>query len=223
MWFAYNQQVQFHAKWYWQNEIQERVFISPFKQHQFLLRTHVHYLPVQQIDMSVGFCYFLQDNHDPYKEDKLSVPELRPHAEVIFKMPIHKIQIDHRIRFELRYFHNTTASQNDLTPGYHFGNYRFRYQLQVQIPLVKIADKQYLKLRIADEILINAGKNIKKNIFDQNRIYAALACDISPSLNFELGYLNWYQQRNNGTDYYNRSIIRVIINHKINAIRKEKH
>jgi hypothetical protein len=63
--------------------------------------------------------------------------------------------------------------------------------------------------------MINAGKNVVYNTLDQNRIYASLQYGISSSVAVELGYLNSFQQRASGVDYYDRNIIRFSIYHKL--------
>ncbi|MFD0777342.1 DUF2490 domain-containing protein [Flavobacterium myungsuense] len=78
-----------------------------------------------------------------------------------------------------------------------------------------------MKAVINDEIMFNAGKNIIYNTFDQNRIYGALQFGFNDNLAIELGYLNSFQQRVNGVDYFNRNIIRLSIFHKIN-LKKTK-
>lgn len=220
LWYAAYEQVNINKNWIWISEIQERIFISPYAQSQFLLRTHVHRNITNGFDASLGFCYFLQDNNDPYTTDKLSVPELRPHFELAQKQKFKYFSIENRFRTEFRFFHRVTASKKDLANGYAFGNYRLRYQLQFTFPLVKLKENQYLKLKCSDEILLNAGKLITKNIFDQNRIYVALNIDVMPNLSFELGYLNWYQQRASGIDFYNRNIFRCTVYYKINLHSK---
>ena len=62
--------------------------------------------------------------------------------------------------------------------------------------------------------MFNFGKKIIKNTFDQNRIYAAIHYGLNSNLAFELGYLNSFQRRANGIDYFNRDIIRFSIFHK---------
>lgn len=215
LWYSYTNQLVFNEKWYLSTEFQERTFISPYAQHQFLIRTHLHRIFMKQWDASIGFCYFLQDNNDPYSNDKLSIPELRPHIEILQKQKFKYFTLENRLRAEFRFFHNLTDSKKDLERGFSFGNFRFRYQISSSIPLVKLTTNQFLKLKIAYELHINAGKNITKNIFDQHRIYAALSIDILPSLSFDAGYLNWYQQRPSGTEFYNRNIIRFVVNQKI--------
>ena len=63
--------------------------------------------------------------------------------------------------------------------------------------------------------MVNVGRKIVKNTFDQNRIYGALNYSFKPSFSIELGYMNWYQQRSNGVDFYNRNIFRLSLFHQI--------
>jgi hypothetical protein len=63
--------------------------------------------------------------------------------------------------------------------------------------------------------MINAGRNIIKNTFDQNRIYGAFQYGINKNIALELGYLKSFQKRASGVDYFDRDIIRFTFFHKI--------
>ncbi len=118
---------------------------------------------------------------------------------------------------EERFFRN--ADKNGLLPGTTFF-WRFRYRLQGEYSFWK-KENQYLKAIVYDELLINAGENIVKNTFDQNRIYGALQYDVNENITLELGYLNCFQQRASGVDYFDRDIIRFTFYHKINLQKKK--
>ena len=68
--------------------------------------------------------------------------------------------------------------------------------------------------------MLNLGARIVLNTFDQNRFQADLAFGITKLLSVELGYVNWFQQRYTGTDYYNRDILRFAVVHKIDLSHK---
>ncbi len=219
-WYGLFTTLKFNEKWYFQNEIQERHYISPTAQHQFLIRSHIHrVLGESGWETSAGMCLFLQNPNNPEADVKLTVPELRPHAEFSYKQKLKKFTLDHRYRAEARFFHNTNPSRTELENGFYFGNFRFRYRLQATIPLVKIENERYLKVKASDEIHINAGSKITKNVFEQNRIYLGINYDILPNLSFEIGYLNWFQQKSDG-NFYKRNIARITVFHTINFKRK---
>jgi hypothetical protein len=91
---------------------------------------------------------------------------------------------------------------------------RFRYRIQGDYTFWK-KEKHYLKGILSDEIMINGGNKIIKNTFDQNRVYAGIQLGLNPSIAVELGYLNSFQERANGVDYFNRDIIRFSFIHKV--------
>lgn len=214
--------MQLNSKWYYYNEFQERHYVAPFAQHQALIRGHLHRILGQTgWEASGGMCLFLQNPNDPRAKVKLTIPELRPHLEAIYRQRFTKLSLEHRYRFEERFFHNTNNTITALEEGYDFGNYHMRYRFQAAVPLFKTHNQSVLKAKISDEIHLNAGKNIVANTFDQNRIYAVLTYELSPKLSFDAGYLNWFQQRPNG-NYFNRHILLFAASHKIDLSKKTK-
>ncbi|WP_306352223.1 DUF2490 domain-containing protein [Flavobacterium sp. '19STA2R22 D10 B1'] len=223
IWYGYNTTVSFSANWYLVSEVQERHFIDPLAQHQLLFRTELHRNLGKEWNTSVGMTVFLQSPNDPESTSNLIVPELRPNIEFVYKQKLSFGILSHRYKAEARYFHNT--ANGELTTGYTFGNFRFRYQIGLEIPILKSKQQQrdLLSVRVMDEVHFNTGGNIVKNVFDQNRVYLALNYKITPKLSIEAGYLNWYQQRASGYEFYNRDIIRFTVFHKIDFKNNNKH
>jgi len=218
VWFSYANTLTFAPKWFVISEIDERRFRNPDRQHQFLVRSHLHYVLGNNWDASAGFAYFLQSPHDPLATDRLVVPELRPHLQLDYKQPVGRLTITHRYRVEKRFFRNTANSR--LSAGYT-SNYRFRYRIGLEYRLFELY-KQPLLVKVQDEIHVNAGKQIADNRFDQNRIYAGLNYAVMQNFNVEVGYLKWFQQRPTGNQFYDRDILRFGINHKIDLKKKDK-
>ncbi|MFZ1688112.1 MAG: DUF2490 domain-containing protein [Flavobacteriales bacterium] len=221
VWFVYNNTLTFSPKWALATDIQERRFINPSAQHQFLVRTKVQYTLGQGWDVGLGGCIFWQSPNDPNSTSDLVVPELRPHLEVSQKQKVRFFKINHRYKAEARFFHH--VQNGELRDGYSFRNFRFRYRLGIDVPLLKSADKKLdrLTLRVNDEIHLNAGEQVVMNTFDQNRIYAGISYSATPDLSIEVGYLNWFQEQPSGDDYFNRNIFRLAINHKISLEKKK--
>jgi len=220
VWYGYFNTLQFSDKLFLTTEFQERHFVSPYAQSQFVSRTHLHFQLAAGWDVAAGMCLFLQGTNDPNKSS-ITVPELRPHIEFNYKQKLNKVTFEHRYKIESRFFHNTNADKSDLEDGYTFGNFRFRYRLQATIPIMSYSNGRKIKIKISDEIHINAGHSIVLNTFDQNRVYLGLNADITKGLSFEFGYLNWFQKRISGTDYYNRHILRFTISHRLNLAKNK--
>jgi hypothetical protein len=68
--------------------------------------------------------------------------------------------------------------------------------------------------------MFNFSKNRIKNTFDQNRSYTAIHYGLNKNLALELGYLNSFQRRASGVDFFDRDIIRLSIFHKIKRFKK---
>ncbi len=215
IWYGYYFTQQFNEKWFLQTELQERHFINPLAQHQFIIRTHLHRTFIKTgWDFSAGFCLFLQNPNNPNTAVKLTVPELRPHIEVGYKQKLNKITIDHRFRTEVRFFQQTNSARTSLEDDFEFGNFRMRYKIQATLPIWKIDHNRALKIKASDEILLQTLNKTDLGIFDQNRIYAGLNIDLQPNLSFELGYLNWFQQ-SSANQFYNRDILRFTVYHTV--------
>ena len=169
--------------------------------------------------IGAGFTFYTSTNPaDPSALSTIAVPEFRPHLELDYKQAVADLSISHRFKLEERWTRNSIS--NKLTDGYNFKS-RFRYQLQLQYPLVKKASAAgALNAKVSDEIMLNIGHSVVNNTFDQNRLYVALNYGISNHFQVELGYMNYFQERSSGTQYYERDIARLTIYHSINFYKK---
>ncbi|WP_299989895.1 DUF2490 domain-containing protein [uncultured Pontibacter sp.] len=216
IWYSYNNTLLLHSNWSFGTELHERRFFNPDKHHQFLVRNSIRRKVGEGWEASAGFTYFLQSPNEPDALVRLTIPELRPHLQLNYNQPLGNLTIAHRYRAEKRYFRN--ASDDRLTNGYN-SNYRFRYRVGIEYKLATIRN-QPLKLKVNNEVFVNAGKRILYNRFDQNRIYAGVNYAILDNLEFEAAYQHWYQQRRSGYQFYNRHIINLAIYHRIDLSKK---
>jgi len=212
-WIGYYPMFVFNENWNLKNEIQERVFLKPFQQHQLLFRSDLERKIVEHWSGLVGFTFFLQSPNNPYAENKIMVPELRPNISMQNNQKYTFFSVSHRYKLEGRFF--AIVEENRLTNDYAFSNLRMRYQLGIDLPLYKKEQSEKIILKVKDEMLFNIGSKIVKNTFDQNRIYLGLHTIVNSNVAVELGYLNWFQQQANGIDFYNRDIVRLSLFHKI--------
>ncbi|MBX7262207.1 MAG: DUF2490 domain-containing protein, partial [Chitinophagales bacterium] len=73
-----------------------------------------------------------------------------------------------------------------------------------------------------DEVFINAGKKVQKNVFDQNRLGLAVKYNFNKTVATEISYIYNIQQKSNGDDMYNRQILRFTLYTNFNILKKEK-
>lgn len=188
--------------WNFRQEIEDRVFVTPFRHHHLLIRSHVSKKFDENWSTAIGFTYFIQSlPNNPYIKNYTNNIELRPQFEFVYTSRIKEsnFYFQHRNWFEFRYF-----QQNDKT--YKYENLRYRYLFELKY---EISDKW--KLKTCNEIFLNVGKNIVYNVFDHNRFGFGFDYKFNEKWRTELLYLNWFQQDSSGIDFYNRNIIRWTI------------
>ena len=217
LWTRYYNQLLINNSWSIHTEFDNRVFLKPIEQNLYVFRIQGRYKFNDHLEAGIGYAYFSVSTQVPEQIFDFEIPENRGQQDITWKHEFGKLNLNQRFQSEQRFVHN--ANNVGLTDGTPFF-WRFRYRLQADYTFWK-KKNHFLKAVINDEIMFNAGKNIIYNTFDQNRIYGALQVGFNDNLAIELGYLNSFQQRVNGVDYFNRNIIRLSIFHKIN-LKKTK-
>jgi hypothetical protein len=118
--------------------------------------------------------------------------EYRAWEQLILSHNSGRLIFQHRYRLEQRWLENMIKrpTQTFVRDGFVYSN-RFRYKFTLTMPINKDKiSKGSIFTAFYDELFINFGKNIKYNIFDQNRLYAAIGYQLNPYANIQAGYLN---------------------------------
>jgi hypothetical protein len=222
VWFRYNTIIQLPRNYLLKADLEERFFITKIlKQQQVLFRFGFDKQLKKDWNVGAGFSMWYLGNNDELNPSKLMIPEWRPHIEVNHKNKISdRFTINQRFRAEWRFIKNTNKTFTETTDGYS-NNFRFRFQMVLDYAAYK-KDEKSLHLIVFDEIFLNAGKTIVRNIFDQNRIGFSVRYNFNKKVGVELGYINWYQQRPSGVDFYNRQILRCTLHNNFSIRKKEK-
>ena len=220
VWFRYHTNIQLPKKYLIKAEIEERYFIrKAVKHHQFLFRFTVDKQLPKNWNIGIGFSSWYNGNNNDLSESKLLIPEWRPHFEINNRNNIsERFSLSQRYRAEWRFIKNTNKEFTETVDGYS-NNFRFRFQIVLDYKVYKKEEKS-LHLIVFDELMINAGKSIQRNIFDQNRIGLSARYNFNNKVGLELGYINWFQQRPSGIDFFNRQILRCTLHHKIEIQKK---
>lgn len=221
LWLRYYNKLNFNDRWSLSTEVEDRRYDFPDRQHQLLIpRVTLTRKLSHGWDVGAGLVYWLQSlPEDGSSPVDLVRPEIRPHQEFNYKQDLGgKFQLSHRYRLEERFIHN--SSGNELTPGYKF-NFRFRYLFQVAYPLLQHEGSAHtLTLKAYDEIMLNIGSQIVRNVFDQNRAAVGLNYAFSKQFQLQTDFINWFQQRSNGDQFYSRLITRITLYHTLNLNHK---
>ena len=180
IWFIENGTVKLKENWVLFHDIQFRRADFGADAQQILVRIGLLYNFPSKLQVGAGYA-FAQTY--PYGEFpvKNAFPEHRIWEQAQFKMELGKFNVFNRYRLEQRFIGD--ASTGQFQPS-RFEN-RMRYMVRVNRP---IGEKFYINA--FDEIFVNFGKNIGRNIFDQNRIGANVGYKLNKKVAVELGYLN---------------------------------
>lgn len=211
VWTRYYNVLELTNKWSIHSEFDNRVFVDPTVQNLYVARVNGRYKITEALEVGAGGAYFSVATQNPDIESTFNKPEYRAQQDVILRQNFGKLNLSHRYQMEERFYQN--FDKEGLIDGTTFAM-RFRYRIQGDYPLWK-NEKQSLKVILADEIMFNAGSEVVYNTFDQNRIYAALQYCFNKKFALEAGYMNSYQQRASGVDYYDRDIFRITLFHRI--------
>lgn len=142
----------------------------------------------------------------------IGLPEHRPWQQVQWFVRGSKARLMQWVRLEER-FRRKTLNDNELGDGYNF-NWRIRYNFALFIPITK---KRFepggLQFLVNDELMVNFGKNIVYNHFDQNRFFAGLVYQVNKHAQLHAGYMNLYQQLAAGNQFRNQHTVRVFYFH----------
>ncbi|MCO6176410.1 DUF2490 domain-containing protein [Flavobacterium sp. NRK F10] len=205
LWSRYYLRLKFNENYQLHQELEERTYSFPWRQHQFVSRTQLERKLGKAWNTALGFTYFVQSlPQDPSVTNYHNQTELRPQFEIACLQKIsEKLSLHHRYWLEFRYNEQSNHS-------FAFQNNRFRYKLEL-----RYSPNDHFVLKAFDELHLNLNGGTQQNIFNQNRYGASIHYKANQNYGFELGYLNWFQQQNSGIDFYNRNIIRLTFHQSI--------
>ena len=205
LWTRYNLKFKINEKWTPYFDVEERVYMFPFRQHHFLPSLGVNYKLSDNLSFTAAVLYFeLTLPQDPRADFSFTSRELWPLAAINFKHKIDsKFTVLSRLKSEIRY----KQRESD---AFTFRNVRLRMRLGLTYNLTP-----KLKVKVLEEVLINFRNEEITTVFDQNRLSAGFSYKINDQFQFEAGYMNWFQQRSNTNNFYNRNIVYFSLLHNL--------
>lgn len=207
-WFRYQNQLIFKPSLYWINEADNRRFIGPDVQNQFIMHSHLH-KKIERWDVALGLTFSRAYAAVPESGYTAVADEVRPFLEVNYEIPVGKVMLQQRFRLDNRFVQ--VEESHSLIEESLFIQ-RYRYRLQAKIPLLTADDNiQLWSVRVGDEIMLNHTGNT----FDQNRIFALFEWYLNRNFSIEAGYIYIYQQRYNREEFFSRHSLRFSLFHRI--------
>lgn len=207
MWIRLMGEGEIKGNWGWRSELEERAFM-PWKQHQFISRTHLVYQNPKTPQMGLGMTFFRSSEADPLSDQAFKHTwEIRIQSELLWKQkPTKKITFSERIWIEERLQPNSDGV-------YRHDNTMIRLNAQMKVKLWE-NKSQNLSMAIFDEIFFQTLKQGRSSAFHHNRMGLNMSYQLDDKNNLELGYFNWYQLREAHYSYFDRHIIRTTFKHR---------
>ncbi|GAB3295669.1 DUF2490 domain-containing protein [Hymenobacter tenuis] len=187
------------------------------------LRLHDHYVQdMFQTVARLGLTYYLTDDvrltggyayvhHFPDGARTIGQPEHRPWQQVQWFSKFPKARLMQWVRLEERF--RRTIQSTERTDDFNF-NYRTRYNAALFLPLTKHGfEPGGLQFLLNNEVMMNFGKEIRYNYFDQNRLFAGVVYQLTSHSQLHGGYMHLFQQLPAGNAYRNQHTIRVFYFH----------
>lgn len=201
-WTSINTQARISNKWTLITDVQIRRTNYLKNNNFYYTRLGASYAITKNLSVAFSGGHMWLANRTATTE--LFVNENRLVQQVQLNHPFGKIQLSQRLRLEERWIQKLMNSE--LTNTYRYIT-RIRYQLSLSVPLSK--NKYAPSLAFADELMMQTGKDIIYNNFDQNRWFAGIKQQIIPSLAVDFGYMRVWQQRLSGYQYNRNNTIRL--------------
>ena len=173
-------------------EVEERRFIFPDRQWQFITNHHLHFRASPIWDTALGGAYLRQPQHG------VSVPERRVFEEISATLPLpNRFRLQTRLRVEQRWLGQVEGTA--LSPDWAYAT-RYRGRLQLEWLLSPV-----WKVRTSNEVMVKSGG------FDQDQLYAVAERQLGAGFATELGYLHIWQQRPANLGRYSRNVLRLTL------------
>lgn len=155
---------------------------------QLLLRPAVNYQLNSALLLTGGYGFIQSYPYGDFPASGVS-REHRFFEQLVASHTLGKVGVSNRFRLEQRNIGSATSSD------YRYEN-RMRHMIRAAVPL-NIGDRKNSVI-FYNEIMFNFGRNVERNVFDQNRAYVAFARELGHQTRLEAGYLEQTVQRRGG-------------------------
>jgi Protein of unknown function (DUF2490) len=221
VWFAYTGSHKIADKWSLHLEFQYRLNDGISNKMQWFPRAGLTRHLSSQATITAGYAFI---ETYPYGEfaAKSSFPENRIWEQLQFKHQVSDFEWVSRFRLEQRYVQSPVLKGTDFVPGPAVFTNRFRLLNRFSMPFRgNTITNNAFYLTAYDELMINFGKNVQKNIFDQNRLFFGIGYKFPKLGRLELGYLEQTIIKSDAIKVENNHTISVGLSNNLDFMKKK--
>lgn len=178
VWFQYFGDNRISDRFSIHTEVEYWTWETVSNPHVIIIRPAVNFNLNNGPFFSLGYTYV---KSWPFEEEGIGSTQNHFFQQLILRSPVWRVRLYHRYRFEERWIRFDEAEETGFSTG-------LRYMLLLQFPLTRKAIKpNTLYLASYNELFINTGG--RERAFDQDRVYVALAYQITGDTCFHTGFL----------------------------------
>lgn len=214
-WLGYLNQTRLSKHWGLWLDVHTRrtsAFLDRWSMH--VVRPGIIYYPSDNIRVVGGYTFarlYAQTTPAPTRT------EHRPWQQISVDTRYGRLLTTQRLRIEERFIQRTSGSE--LLDTYGF-NWRFRLMLTLQYPLTRSTTARHVPLAVfQNEVMVNAGRQITYNVFDQNRLFVGVTYPVTKTLSVQAGYMNQFVQQPSGNAFVSNHVARVFVIHNLSVER----
>lgn len=212
-WFSYLGDNKINEKIGIHSEVQVRnLFLVTNTIKSSFFRVGLNFYATKTSMLTAGYGFF---NNSPSESnsDFSSSYENRIWQQFIMRKRLPFVFMEHRYRLEQRFITNTSNNTN-------ITDHRIRYRFQSIFPFYTLSPHlRHFFLASYNEVMLNFRTNYTE-IYDRNRLYFALGYQVSPKLNFQIGYLNQLAQQNKFNHLEVNHLFQVAISYNMDDLMK---
>ena len=209
-WVSFNSTLRFSNHWGMVADVHMRRDDLISDPYFYFLRTGVSYWISGKYPVILGVGHLWQA---PLDGDSTWSDENRIYQQWSAVQKQGFVSVQHRIRLEQRW---KDPIVNDEIVGDKRFSVRLRYLASFDFRV--LPNPKYPSLVLSDEVLVQFGKYITYNTFDQNRLFIGLKEQVSRKLSFDAGYMNIWQQKSSGNQYTMSHVIRLFLYYNLNFV-----
>lgn len=201
------------AKWNYSINFQDRRYVFPNRRHHLFIKNSLTYNLKPSWKFSLGLLYMeITEPQNPFeKRYSLQMPEFRPTIAVTTVKKHRRFIYSQRLMAELRVLANFNTYYQLTGDWQHFYRLRWRNVLAYKISKFKGG----VNAGLFNEVMLNFGRQIVYNTFDQNRLGLFVKQKWNSHLAIRAQFFNWFQQESNGVRYRSRYISGLGIFYKL--------
>lgn len=212
-WFSVNSTLKVSPRWSVIADLHTRRNHFMADNSFYFARTGVQYTVDNNLTVAAGYGHLWAY---PTTRDWHSIAhENRIYQQVQYSSKWKTVTILQRLRNEQRWQQKMV---NDAYSGQLRFTDRVRYLLSMTIPVFK--NKKLPALALADELCLQAGKEVVYNTFEQNRFFIGIKEQLRPDLSFDMGYMRVYQQKKSGYEFDRNHTFRLFFYYSPQLYRK---